>query len=279
MYKPLLDFDMYDYPELYAYPDSLMIDYKKAIYFSYDKKNNKKHPIRVSIRKYYFFRLIDFLKTSNVNIPTALRIFYNNYYYLWLTFIETYEFEYYYLLLKKILAYERYLRLNNSKIKLRYNNYYTLDSFLLYNNIKSTISLVDYTNLTSFMAYLDLSDCLFNFDNSFSIHFIRTQRRYNKRRYSKIRAISRPSFFSGIALSSIIILSFWNGTIKGVDWGITTLVVIDINFVLFSLLLYSLFRLYKVYYFNVSLRKRGRVKVINALNRFYIIEVIRDLLK
>lgn len=27
-----------------------------------------------------------------------------------------------------------------------------------------------------------------------NIHFIRTQRRYNKRRYARMRAVSRPSF-------------------------------------------------------------------------------------
>jgi hypothetical protein len=39
--------------------------------------------------------------------------------------------------------------------------------------------------------------------NLFTIHFIRVQRRYNKRRYSKVRAYSKPSFFAGITLSSI----------------------------------------------------------------------------
>lgn len=35
------------------------------------------------------------------------------------------------------------------------------------------------------------------------IHFIRTQRRYNKRRYARVRAVSRPSFWSGMMLSTL----------------------------------------------------------------------------
>ncbi len=45
-------------------------------------------------------------------------------------------------------------------------------------------------------------------ENFFTIHFIRTQRRYNKRRYSRVRAFSRPSFFAGISLSSMFVGSF-----------------------------------------------------------------------
>lgn len=44
--------------------------------------------------------------------------------------------------------------------------------------------------------------------NTYTIHFLRVQRRYNKRRYSKVRAISRPSFFAGISLSSILVANF-----------------------------------------------------------------------
>lgn len=53
--------------------------------------------------------------------------------------------------------------------------------------------------------------------NKFTIHFIRTQRRYNKRRYSKVRVSSRSPFFSGILLSSILLGVLWNATIKSVD--------------------------------------------------------------
>jgi hypothetical protein len=51
----------------------------------------------------------------------------------------------------------------------------------------------------------------------FSIHFLRVQRRYNKRRYSRVRAFSRPPFFAGISLSTAFLACFWGGTMKGVD--------------------------------------------------------------
>jgi len=50
------------------------------------------------------------------------------------------------------------------------------------------------------------------------INFLRVQRRYNKRRYSRVRAVSRSSFFSGISLSSIFLGLLWGGSIKSVDW-------------------------------------------------------------
>lgn len=56
-----------------------------------------------------------------------------------------------------------------------------------------------------------------NYMNIFIINYLRVQRRYNKRRYSKVRIYSRPSFFAGICLGSIFISCFWGGTIKSVD--------------------------------------------------------------
>jgi hypothetical protein len=50
-----------------------------------------------------------------------------------------------------------------------------------------------------------------------SIFFIRNQRRYNKRRYSRVRAFSRPSFFAGSALSTVLVAMFFSGSIKSVD--------------------------------------------------------------
>lgn len=35
------------------------------------------------------------------------------------------------------------------------------------------------------------------------VHFVRTQRRFNKRRYSRVRVSSRPSFWTGMMLSTI----------------------------------------------------------------------------
>jgi hypothetical protein len=54
-------------------------------------------------------------------------------------------------------------------------------------------------------------------DNLFKLNFLRVQRRYNKRRYSKVRAYSRPSFFAGITLSNLLLACFWGGTMMGCD--------------------------------------------------------------
>lgn len=50
------------------------------------------------------------------------------------------------------------------------------------------------------------------------VHFIRTQRRYNKRRYARVRAVSRPSFWSGMMLSTVATGAFWGSTIQMTDW-------------------------------------------------------------
>lgn len=50
-----------------------------------------------------------------------------------------------------------------------------------------------------------------------NIHFIRTQRRYNKRRYARMRAVSRPSFWSGSLLSSMGVGMFWGATMQLTD--------------------------------------------------------------
>lgn len=54
-------------------------------------------------------------------------------------------------------------------------------------------------------------------DKNTSIFFIRNQRRYNKRRYSRVRAYSRPPFFSGIILSTVFAAMFFSGSMKSVD--------------------------------------------------------------
>lgn len=61
------------------------------------------------------------------------------------------------------------------------------------------------------------------------VHFIRTQRRYNKRRYARVRATSRPSFWAGMMLSTVSTGAFWGSTIQQIDWQTTILVMPDPN--------------------------------------------------
>ena len=64
------------------------------------------------------------------------------------------------------------------------------------------------------------------------IHFIRTQRRYNKRRYTRVRATSRPPFWSGMMLSTLSVGAFWGSSIQSVDWTTTCVTTVDINTIL-----------------------------------------------
>ena len=59
------------------------------------------------------------------------------------------------------------------------------------------------------------------------IHFIRTQRRYNKRRYARVRAISRPSFWAGMMLSTVATGAFWGSTIQSTGWLTTAPLLTD----------------------------------------------------
>lgn len=69
-------------------------------------------------------------------------------------------------------------------------------------------------------------------NSSFDIHFIRTQRRYNKRRYARVRAVSRPSFWVGNLLSCLLIGMFWGASLQGVDGLIIQPVIVDVNVIL-----------------------------------------------
>ena len=104
------------------------------------------------------------------------------------------------------------------------NNYLSFFNFK-----KSTILSYNYKNLLIFQKYLikllnnknkdkitenfllqNYFNKIFNYKkknfeySKFTINFLRIQKRYNKRRYSKVRVVSRPSFFSGISLCSIL---------------------------------------------------------------------------
>lgn len=113
-----------------------------------------------------------------------------------------------------------------------------------------------------------------NFENSkFVINFLRVQRRYNKRRYSKVRTTSRPSFFSVISLSSIFLGLLWGGSIKGVDWLTSWIIIIDINFFLFSIFFYLIFRIWRLKFFNIFLRKKNKIKIINSIHNMFIFKI------
>lgn len=225
------------------------------------------------MRIYYFFKFINFFKKNGYNKNLILKIFLNNNYYLWLLFLENFNLNYYYKLLKKILLKYRSIITNNYNNLITYNNIITPSHFLNYNNLNYTENIkINYNKFKIFIKNnsniknLNINKFLITNKNKTTIHFIRVQRRYNKRRYSKVRVVSRPSFFAGISLSSIMLALLWNGSIKSIDWLTAWIIVIDVNFILFVFILYYFYRLYRIYYINIFIRKRGKIKIINSLN-------------
>lgn len=237
-----------------------------------------------------FIRLCGFFKVFYSNFQMLLRVFYSRFYNIWLLFVFSGKRSLYYFILKNTIKLYKKLFINKKIIKtitfLVQPNHFLIDlplsvtgrnsiKPLLLKQINNKWKLGSYRH-KKIMSNLTINDFGENF---FTIHFIRTQRRYNKRRYSRVRAFSRPSFFAGISLSSMFVGSFWNGTIKNVDWLTAWPVVIDVNVILFILLSYTIFRLYRVYYITVFVRKRGKIKIVNALNRIFTTISIKNIFR
>lgn len=237
-----------------------------------------------------FVRLCKFFKNFYLGYQMLLRIFYSRFYNVWLLFVTSGKRNLYYFALKNTIKLSKKLFLNKNKIKtntcLVQPNHFLIDlplyatgrnllNILILNQINSKWKTGSYRH-KKIVNNLTINDFGGNF---FTIHFVRTQRRYNKRRYSRVRAFSRPSFFAGISLSSMFIGSFWNGTIKNVDWLTAWPVVVDVNVILFVLLSYTIFRLYRVYYITIFVRKRGKIKIVNALNRIFTTVSLKNIFK
>jgi hypothetical protein len=83
-------------------------------------------------------------------------------------------------------------------------------------------------------------------DTTPTINFIRTQRRYKKRRYARVRANSRPSFWAGMLFSTLMTAAFWGATIQELDWLSTTVIVTNPNIVIFALYCVVILRLVRL---------------------------------
>ena len=88
----------------------------------------------------------------------------------------------------------------------------------------------------------------------YDIHFIRMSKRYNKRRYSKVRAISRPPFWFGNLVSCICIGMFWGACANGIDWSITQPIIVDINMIIIFLYFIVIIRFISI---SLSLRLKN----------------------
>ena len=115
--------------------------------------------------------------------------------------------------------------------------------------------------------------------NLYTIHFLRVQRRYNKRRYSKVRVYSRPSFFGGICLGSIFISCFWGGTIKSVDWFITSPIIVDMNLILTFIFLLTIIRCFITDFSVSSLHNFAKIRIYRFLKLILSNKIIQKVFK
>jgi hypothetical protein len=58
--------------------------------------------------------------------------------------------------------------------------------------------------------------------------------------------VSRPSFWSGMMLSTISTAFFWGSTIQGTDWFTTQIMIVDVNTFLIIAYLFIIWRFMKV---------------------------------
>lgn len=262
------------------------LNYKNFYYFN--NNNHNKIFYNYSFRIFVFFKLNEYLKINNFKKKNFLNILFLNYSLLWNFFLKTKNPQLYYYLIKLVsIKYKNLFFSTNLNIFFK-NNSGSFSNFLNFfnlnfNNKKSiklnNLKIINFfleknlNNLKKNQKYIENELIFFqkNFDNSkFIINFLRVQRRYNKRRYSKVRAISRPSFFGGISLSSILLGLLWGGSIKGVDWLTSWIIIIDMNFFFFSVFFYFIFRIWRLFYLNTFVRKKNKIKIINSLHNMFI---------
>ena len=130
------------------------------------------------------------------------------------------------------------------------------------------------TNIVHYLTYFQLQP-IKSF-KTFNIFFLRSQRRYNKRRYSKARLYSRSSFFGGCALSTIFVGNFWNASIKGADWNTFLIYNIDMNIFIFCIYLYLFYFSYRLVLLTYLKKKKKKIKIKNFLNKINIVQAIKN---
>ena len=198
-------------------------------------------------------RLSAGLEKFNIDSKQGIKcgmIFYRN---EWLAFINNANKYNYLKLLKLIKKFYNNLNSYNKSIVLHNLNHITDFHFLCnfpYNTFATNkVDLNnDITKKTNF--YLD---------SNFDIHFIRLQKHYNKRRYGRQRAISRPSFWSGSLLGCTGIGMFWGSTMQFTDWVLVQPIIIDINVILFLFYILVIAR-----YFQLVVTRKTRFSRDNS---------------
>lgn len=265
--------------------------------------SKKKKFLKLLLKKNNFIRLYFLFSSVTKNIKFLFNIlytFFKNLWYLTNNYLNSNKVVYYTLLKNIFQKYKIFLLKNENNNKIINHNlvvYYpnsilTESSFIYSNSIMNNFFFYINFEKYFFKKILNsskgntlisnkyfINSILFKKNNyqysKFKLNFLRIQRRYNKRRYSKVRVVSRNSFFAGISLSSIFIGILWGGTIKNIDWISTKIIVIDINFILFVSIFYFIFRIYCIKNPNVYIRKKNKINIINNLHNFFILKLFK----
>lgn len=264
--------------------------------------DNKNLLFEFANKQIHIIKLFSFFSRLSLADFLVYRIFFYNYYSKWVLLNYCFNQKSYKKFVKQIL--ENYYTVfhdteitNKNKLILFPSNFllnYAISSTselrLNYNNIqvskywfKETKQLdhseSSYGKLN--ISFLGSMKELFNPDtlnysnNLFKLHFIRVQRRYNKRRYSKVRAYSRPSFFAGITLCNLLLACLWGGTMMGCDWQSTFIINVDINFILLTIMLYVVNKLLRFSYWSNFLALWSRSKFSYKIGKLLDLHLYR----
>jgi len=300
-YPLYLKRDSYIFNDLWLYCD-LKKEGKNLIKFCITYDN-------LLFTKDYIFlvKFFQFFRRYNFDFKIIYYLLDSKYNYLWdIILLSNKKKLYYQFLINIIKEYKKlWSFFNNSKNLVYPSNYlvnfsskYTASSLLeqglSVNNmflLKKKCSKSSSSKLMSLRSsiFLDLNTSNFEklwrksagFDYSFSmytIHFIRVQRRYNKRRYSKVRLQSRPSFFGGISLGSLFISCFWGGTIKSVDWCITAPIVLHMNSILSFVIVLTYIRLMIIDFSISSLHNFAKIRIYRFLKLILTNKIMKKVL-
>lgn len=279
----------------------LSIKYKNIFYYRHDLKNKKSVCVFYNQRINCFLQLTIFLQKHYFFKKVFLNImfkYYSSFWYLYL--YNPLNISLYNKVIK--MTYNKYYNTSyksnfnvlfwnyNSNVS-NYLNFYninrSLKNIIKLEDMKNTSKIIynQLKNKNSYKVWYDKKSKLYskskffknNFkDSNFTINFLRVQRRYNKRRYSRVRAYSRSPFFASISLSSIILANFWGGTIKSVDWSTSWIINIDINLVTFIIIFYLFYRIWRLNYFTSSIRYKNKIKISNIIHKLFIIKFNND---
>jgi hypothetical protein len=177
----------------------------------------------------------------NINIDVFKNILLNIYIVEWNLLCRSYNRKNAFNLIRKITYYYNDLK-KNYQVNLTNINYYEVKPYIFDRNFRWESSIFNITNDNNKTSKFWLN--LYSWNNLVSnIHFVRVQRRYNKRRYGRARVVSRPSFWCGSLLSSMGLGMFWGATSQMTDWINTQLIYVDVTNLLIIIYIYILWRI------------------------------------